>query len=91
MHKFSVIGLVVVSLALNAALAQTTPSAKASAPNREARENSMQKAMREACEDDPKSCKKWRQKARERREAQQAEQNTERLADQHDSPVQGNQ
>ncbi len=90
MRKFSVIGLGVFAFALNLALAQTTPSAKASAPNREARENAMQKAMREACEDDPKACKKWRQNARERREAQQAEQKTEQLADQHDSPTQGN-
>lgn len=102
MHKFLLVGLVVIPLTSNLALAQTTPAAKASAPNREARENAMQKTMREACEDDPKACKKWRQKARERREAQHMEQameqqmeqktgqKTEHLADQHDSPAQGN-
>lgn len=70
MLKLSVVGLAIlamVPLAFNIAQAQTASSGQG-------RENAMQKAMREACEDDPKSCKRWRQKARERREAQRAEQ-----------------
>ena len=82
MNKFLVVGLAMIALASNLALAQTAPSAKASAPRGEAHENAMQKTMREACEDDPKACKKWRQKARELREARQAEQRAEQQADQ---------
>ena len=70
MRKLSVVRLAMLAmipLAFNLALAQTASSG-------EGRETAMQKAMREACEDDPKSCKKWRQKARERREAQRTAQ-----------------
>lgn len=74
MKNSIVTSLVLIALASGVAFAQAVPATKTSAPSAEERENRMQKAMREACENDTEACKKWRKSSRERREEQRAEQ-----------------